>query len=34
MTPEQIKQLTPPLYGGDFELTLSAEAIERIESDE
>lgn len=34
MTPEKTKQLTPPLYGGDFELTLSAEAIERIESDE
>ena len=34
MTPEEIKQLTPDQYGGDFELTLSAEAIERIESDE
>ena len=34
MTPEKIKQLTPDGYGGDFELTLSAEAIERIESDE
>ena len=21
MTPEQIKQLTPPLYGGDWEIT-------------
>ena len=34
MKPHEIRQLTPPTYGGDFELTLSAEAIERIESDE
>ena len=34
MTPSEIKQLTPNGYGGDFELTLSAEATERIESDE
>lgn len=34
MTPEQLHQLTPPTYGGDFELTLNAEAVERIESDE
>ena len=24
MTPEQIKQLTPEQYGGDFELTMEA----------
>ena len=33
MTPEQVKQLTPEGYGGDFELTLSAEAVGRIEDE-
>lgn len=34
MSDEELRQLTPPAYGGDFELTLGSEAIERTESDE
>ena len=29
MTPEQIKQLTPDGYGGDFELTMEVGELER-----